>query len=587
MENPVEEIKKRIDVIDFIGSFIALKKSGRNFKGLCPFHQEKTPSFIISPDRQIWHCFGACQEGGDVIKFLMKWENITFYEALKELAEKLGIRLRKVTFEDRIWKKKERLFTINGLACEFYHYLLTKHNIGIKALDYLKNRKISRKIIDSFSLGYSPSSWDSLLKFLKKKDFNEEECYEAGLLVKSERGSFYDRFRKRLMFALKDPRGNVLGFSGRILDDKSEAKYVNTPETPVYHKRETLFGINLSKEAIKKNNQAILVEGEFDMISCFQEGIANTVAVKGSAVTKEQLMLIKRYANKIVLSLDADFSGEETTKRAIVDAENLDFDIKVVTFDFAKDPDEAIKKDAQMFKKIIEKPIPVYDFIIDLSTKKNKGGDAFSKKSIGNEVIPFIADIINPIVQSHYVKKLAEILDVETSVIGSLIKKQLNKKRAKQQIAIIKIDSDKDRYQLLQTYILSLIFQNDKPFNLYKKIFSVLEEVDFSIMSYKKLIHHLSNFNSSSPDFKSLEENWREKFASFLPKELVPVFNELTLFDIAIFDENILDKKLDKIVYEFKRLSLKRRIKDKNAEIEEVKKLTEFLSEVEKKLIIL
>jgi len=413
MDNPIEEIKRKIDIVDFIGNFVALKKSGRNFKALCPFHQEKTPSFIVSPERQIWHCFGACQEGGDVIKFLMKWENITFYEALKELADKLGIKLKKIDFEDRVWKKKEKLFTINSLAAEFYHYLLTKHKIGEKALDYLKRRKINPKMVDVFTLGYSPSSWDSLLKFLKRKGYAEEEGYEAGLLVKSERGGFYDRFRQRLMFALKDPRGNILGFSGRIFAEEGEAKYVNTPETPIYHKREALFGINLAKEAIKKHNQAILVEGEFDMISCFQEGINNVVAIKGSAVTREQLMLLKRYTNRLILSLDADLAGEETTKRAIADAENLDFDISVITFDFAKDPDEAIKKDPQKFKKIIQKPMPIYDFIIDFSLKKNQGKDAFSKKNIGDEVVPFIAEIKNPIVKSYYVKKLANVLEVE------------------------------------------------------------------------------------------------------------------------------------------------------------------------------
>ena len=587
MDNSVEEVKKRIDIVDFIGGFVALKKFGRNFKAPCPFHQEKTPSFIVSPERQIWHCFGACQEGGDAIKFLMKWENITFYEALKELADKLGIRLKKTDLEDRTWKKKQRFFTINSLVGEFYHYLLTKHKIGEKALDYLKNRKINRKIIDTFMLGYSPSSWDSLLKFLKKKGFGEEESHEAGLLVKSGRGDFYDRFRKRLMFPLKDPRDNTLGFSGRILGKEGEAKYINTPETPIYHKRETFFGINLSKDAIKKNNQAILVEGEFDMISCFQEGIANVVAVKGSAVTKEQLMLLKRYTNKIVLSLDADFSGEETTKRAIVDAENLDFDVSVVTFDFAKDPDEAIKKDSEMFKKIVKKPIPIYDFIIDLSIKKNKGQDAFSKKNIGNEVIPFIANIKNPIVRSYYVKKLAEVLEVETYAIELLIKKQLYKRKAKQQVVLIKKSSEKDRYQLLQMYVLSLIFQSEKPFTMLEKIFKILDEEDFSTVSYKKLLQRFSNFKTASPDLQSNQENWQEKFASFLPSELIPVFNELTLFDIAIFDQNILEKELEKIICEFKRLSLKRRIKNKIDDVPEVKRLAKLLSEMEKRLIVL
>lgn len=586
MDNPVEEVKKRIDIVNFISGFIDLKKSGRNFKALCPFHQEKTPSFIVSPERQIWHCFGACQEGGDVIKFLMKWENITFYEALKELAEKVGIKLKRFNFEDKAWKKKEKLFTINSLANEFYHYLLTKHEVGKKALDYLKNRKVNRKIIDSFSLGYSPSSWDSLLKFLKKKGFQEEEIYEAGLLVKSEKGGFYDRFRKRLIFPIRDHRGNILGFSGRVLEKEGEAKYINTPETPIYHKRETLFGINLAKEAIKKNGRAILVEGEFDMISCFREGIANTVAIKGSAVTKEQLMFLKRYANQIILSLDADAAGEETTKRTIANAEKLDLDILVASFEFAKDPDEALRKNPLAFKKAIKESVSIYDFIINLSVRKNKGQDAISKKNIGNETIPFIAEIKNPIVQSHYLKKLAEILEIDVQAVRRLMRK-IEKQKKRHRIAFQKKTTEKDRYHLLQTYILSLIFQSDRPKKLFQKIFALLEEKDFSQQSYQRLLRAFVDFQERVSKTELKGPGWREKFSLYLPKELVPVFDQVVLFDVAIFDEDFLEKKLERVVLEFKKLSLKKRIKEGTGQVEEVKRLTSLLSSVEKKLVVL
>lgn len=585
MDNPVEEIKKRIDIVDFIGNFVPLKKSGRNFKALCPFHQEKTPSFIVSPERQIWHCFGACQEGGDIIKFLMKWENITFFEALKELADKLGIKLKKISFEDQVWKKKEKIFTINNLAAEFYHFLLTKHKIGEKALDYLKGRKINPKIITTFSLGYAPSSWDSLLKFLKNKGFAEEECFEAGLLVKNEEGGFYDRFRKRLIFPIKDHRGNILGFSGRIFEKEGEAKYVNTPETLVYHKRETLFGINLAKESIQKENQAILVEGEFDMISCFQQGITNVVAIKGSAVTKEQLMLLKRYSNEITLCLDADAAGEETTKRAIIEAENLDFNVSVITLDFAKDPDEAIKTNPSAFKKILKKPLPIYDFIINYSVKKHGDKSPYSKKNIGNEVIPFLINIKNPIVQSYYIKKLSEILEVDQKAIELLMKKEINQQKKKSQKIFFKKTSEKDRYYLLQTYILSLIFQSDHPDELLKKIFSLLEVEDFSYPSYKKLLQAFLDFKKTILEKELEKKSWREKFNLFLPKELLPVFDQLLLFDIAIFEEKPVEKELEKILLEFKKLSLKKRIKEKTDNVEEVKKLTKILFSVEKKLV--
>ncbi|MDH7476699.1 MAG: CHC2 zinc finger domain-containing protein, partial [Microgenomates group bacterium] len=204
MDSPVEEIKKKIDIVSFIGSFIALKKSGRNFKALCPFHQEKTPSFVVSPDRQIWHCFGACQEGGDIFRFLMKWENITFIEALRELAEKTGVRLRKITIEDKTWKKKERLITINQLSAEYFEFILHKTPFGKKCLKYLSDRGVNQKIASKFKLGYAPQSWDSLWPFLKKKKFSDQEIIESGLVVVRQQGGFYDRFRGRLIFPIKD-----------------------------------------------------------------------------------------------------------------------------------------------------------------------------------------------------------------------------------------------------------------------------------------------------------------------------------------------------------------------------------------------
>jgi len=411
MDNPVEEIKKRLDIIEYIGSFISLKKAGRNFKAICPFHSEKTPSFVISPERQIWHCFGACGEGGDVIKFLMKWENITFIEALRELAQKTGITLKKISFEDKVWKKRERYFNMNLFAVEFFEYLLNKTKFGEKGMAYLKNRDIKPATIKKFQLGYAPSSWDSLRLFLKKKKFEEKEVYENGLLVKSERGSYYDRFRGRLMFPIKDSRDYVIGFSGRSLDEKDkQAKYINTPETPIYHKRETLFGINLAKETIKKEKNVYIVEGEFDVISPYQNGFINFVAVKGTALTNEQLMLLKRYTDKITLALDADIAGEESTRRGIEEAEKLDLEVRIVKLPIGKDPDEAVRTDLQAFKKAISRPIPIYDFLIKVAQKKYSEDTSFDKKKIGEEVIPFIERITNPIVRSHYVKKISSIL---------------------------------------------------------------------------------------------------------------------------------------------------------------------------------
>lgn len=601
MTREVDEIKNKLDVVDFIGSFITLKKAGRNFKANCPFHNEKTPSFVVSPDRQTWHCFGACKEGGDVIKFLMKWENITFFEALKELAEKTGVKLKNIDFDDQQWKKREKLLTINALAEEFYHFILKNHEFGETARNYLIERGTSEKIIETFKLGYSPESWDSLLNFLKKRGHTQQDIEDTGLLVKSESGRVYDRFRKRIIFPLKDPRGGTIGFSGRLLGDPSTssgqvgAKYVNTPETLLYHKRETLYGLHITKDMIKKNDQAILVEGEFDMLSCFQHGISNVAAIKGSAVTREQLMLIKRYTKRILLALDSDFSGSETTKRAIQDAEDLDFDVTVAEYDFAKDPDEAIKINLVAFKKTIEKPVPIYDFIIDQSIKKNTGDSVFDKKNIGNEVAPLIASIQNPIVKSHYVQKLSAILDVDTQSVETVLYKETNKQKkiGKPLAALSEKLITISRDELIQKYILSTLFQSADPAEIHATIVSIVQYEDFSTMAYVKILKFFAKLIDKKTTFDE-DRKWVKTFTDSLPSELLRVFDEIYLFDISIFDASLETAKLTKLLYELKKIALKRMIKEKMKTNDEespdsqiITDLTKRLSEVEKKLTIL
>ncbi|MBI5123213.1 DNA primase [Candidatus Roizmanbacteria bacterium] len=588
MENQIEEIKKKIDIVEFIGSFITLKKAGRNFKAVCPFHQEKTPSFVISPERGIWHCFGACGDGGDVIKFLIKWENITFIEALRELAKKTGVKLTKISFEDKIWQKKERYIGMNQLASEFFHYILNKTNFGKKASQYLKTRLLNQSIIDKFELGYSPSSWDSLKLFLKKKKYEEEEMMENGLLIRSEKGSYYDRFRGRLIFPLKDSRNNVLGFSGRILDEKfeKEAKYINTPETPIYHKRETLFGINLALVEIKKQKNVFIVEGELDVITPYQHGLANFVAVKGTALTNEQLKLLKRYTDKITLMMDADPAGIESIKRGIDEAEKFDFEIRVVMIDYAKDPDEAFKKDSNKFKKLITKPVPIYDFLIETAQKKYPEESAFAKKKIGDEIIPVIEKIGNPIVRTFYIKKLAGILEVSEAIIENLIN-QL--KRKKRQLSLNKIKYNKpvedSRELTIDKYILSAIFQSEDPKEIYYKFFNVLKPEYFLHPSYEKICKYF---------FDQIDKNDKidiNKFGHNLPDELQPIFDEIFLF--ASIDHNLSDTNLNRLINEIKKYYFKREIKKLLSEEEsmekkkQLKKISEDLKEVEKKLISL
>ena len=586
IENPIEEIKRKIDIVDFIGSFITLKKTGRNFKALCPFHQEKTPSFIVSPERQIWHCFGACNEGGDIFKFLMKWENITFVEALQELAKKTGVSLKKISLEDFVWRKKERLFSLNELSADFFHYLLAKSNVGKRAREYLKKRNVDLKIIEKFRLGYAPDSWDSLFKYLLKKNYLFDEIKDSGLVVTSGK-RVHDRFHGRLMFPIFDIRNQIIGFSGRLLTQKKdEGKYINTPETLLYRKRETLYGINLAKEAIKKNDEAILVEGEFDMITPFSMGIENIVATKGTAVTKEQLMLLKRLTKKIILSLDSDLAGLEAARRVVRESENLDVELNVVVLDFAKDPDEAVRVNLSRFKKLLKKPTTIYDFFIDLAFKNNPEDNAFSRKKIVEEVADLVDNIRNPIVRGYYIKKLASIVALSEKTIEQYFRQRRLQENRKKNLILITSTKKQKREIILEKYLLSQLFQTEEKKTLLDKIFLVLEEKDFLIPVHFKILKAVDEYlKNSSQENQEIDI---KKFVKNLDSSLVPVFDEIYLYADYQTEAQFL---LDQVLYEIKKYSLKRQIgqllknDDDSKKEEKIKQLNDSLTQIEKKLV--
>ncbi|NTU72674.1 DNA primase [Candidatus Roizmanbacteria bacterium] len=556
MNDVIDDIKKNLDIVQYIGSFISLKKAGRNYKANCPFHHEKSASFVVSPERQIWHCFGACGDGGDIIKFAMKWGNCTFFEALKELAERAGISSDRLAPQDKGLDIKDRIAQINTLSAQYFEYILQKTPYGAKALEYLRGRGINDKIISTFQLGYSVDSWDSLLKFLKKKNFTEVEMVEAGVLVHNDQGRYYDRFRGRLMFPIRDLRGVVIGFSGRILDKGDQsAKYVNTPETALYHKRESLFGIQLAKESIRNENMAILVEGEFDMIMPFQHGISNIVSIKGSAVTKEQLQLIKRFTNNIALALDADSAGDEAIKRGIQEAEFMDFDIHVIQFQNGKDPDESVRTNTLEFKKSVAHPLPIYDFIFNSAQKKYSLDDAYGKKKIGEEVLPYISRIRNPIIQSHYIKKLSALLGVSEDSVLYTIRQERKKAKAKPFIhrsPSSEVNKTKDSIQEL--YVMSRIFQQENPYKTLDAFSKIIELKDMTQISYRKLIQSMLDYRANHALYDESE------FTMSLPAELKAVYDELYLYPLDEVD--IDDLQLQKDLYQLKMSLIKKQISE-------------------------
>lgn len=587
----IEDIKAKVDIVNFISEYISLKKSGRNFKACCPFHNEKTPSFYVSAERQSWHCFGACNEGGDVISFLQKWESIEFLEALKILAKRANVILTNYQPDDTT-RLKDKLYAINHLAGEFYHYILTRHKIGQKALNYLKERHIKDQTIKTFLIGYAPLSWDSVSKYLKKKGYEEEDIHTAGITVRSDRGTYYDRFRGRLMFALRDHRGNTVGFSGRKLPSSQpadkEAKYINTSETPIYIKGNTLYGLDITKEAIKKEKEAIVVEGEFDFLSSFQSGVANVVAIKGSALTEGQILLLKRYTEDVILALDSDFAGNEAAKRGLEIAENSGLSVRIARLLFGKDPAECVEKDPVLWQKSVKKPVPVYDFVIENAVSKYGSGDALSKKKVSAEVVPFLSGIINPIILSHYIKYLAKILDVSEEGVEQAIGQ--HKKKQKPLIEAVQTVSAKNlRVNLLEDYFLTLIIQSPKPPVTLGKIETLVGPDDFSQPVQKKIFEFLVLF------FKKHDVLDFQLFSSQLTPELVSIFNTLCLRDIenVLEKDKIFDKELKITAVEIKKISLRRRINDistnikqheENMKEEEVESLQQ---EMQKSLVIL
>ncbi|MEK9143416.1 MAG: DNA primase [Patescibacteria group bacterium] len=560
----IEEVKSRTNIIDLIGAHVTLKKAGRHFKGLCPFHSEKTPSFIVSPERQSWKCFG-CGKGGSVIDFVMENERVDFVEALETLAEKVGVKLERRTGDTPEAKLKERIYEANHLASEYYHFLLTKHAIGEHARAYLKTRGVTDKTIKTFILGYSPNSWDGLLKYLKKKGYDEQVLDTAGLIVPSRRGG-YDRFRGRIMFTLKDHRGNIVGFSGRLLDpDAKEAKYINTSETPVYSKGNVLYGLDVTKAAIQKSGEAIVMEGEFDVISSFQAGVGNSVAIKGSALTEGHVHLLRRFAERLIFALDSDVAGDAAARRGIEIADRVGLDMRVVELPSGKDPDEAARGDLIRFKKALKEATPIYDYFISSVIKRFDPTDAYGKKKISEELLPIFSRIENSIVQGHYVKKLAGTLGVSEDAITDGMQKTIRESIVGRKVSQDTTPDTKishTREENLELYILALVLQG-KTLDLYEQLHEEVRMSDFSAAPVRQILEQLDIHLREHSDLPAGRQVFLIKdFADRIPGELSAILDEAFLWDLAdaLTDENRFSKQWEKALTEFKRVGLRRHI---------------------------
>ncbi len=585
MLSPIDEIKNRLNIVEVIGSYIKLQKAGQNFRALCPFHSEKTPSFFVSPVRQTWHCFG-CSKGGNIFQFVMDVEGVEFGDALRLLAQRAGVELKKQ--DPKIRSERERLYEVCELTTKFFEKQLEESKIGREAKQYLLERKISEDSLRKWRLGYAPDVWQGLSDFLSSQGYSQEEIKKAGLGLSSERGSFYDRFRGRIIFPIFDLNSKVIGFTGRVFKNKDKtetsrnashsfqrcasanaeacvAKYVNTPQSLLYDKSRVLYGLDKAKIEIRRKNVCILVEGNTDLIMTHQAGFKNAVAVSGTALTSYQLNILKRYSDNLLIAFDMDAAGQTAAKRGIDLAQGQGFNIKVVVLLKGKDPAEIISKNPKEWSDTLEKAKTILDFYFDSAFSEKDPKNPEAKKEIAKILLPVIKRIPNKIEQSHWVQELAKNLEVKeidveeelrkVSVVGSI----LEEAKEKPSVEVVK-----SRREMLEERIIALILKSPQNLHLIEKnrlvCFSPqIQEILIKLNKNQNPDSELFNYLSLNAEIEEIEEKDILPEIQFCLKEihLLDTRNKLDKIskDIKIAEKEKDSKKIEKLTQEFNLVS--------------------------------
>lgn len=560
----LELIKQKINIVDLIQEYLPLKKSGVNFKANCPFHQEKSPSFVVSPERGIWHCFG-CDKGGDHFKFLMEKDGLTFSEALEILAKRAGITLTRK--KDGARDLKLRLYEANQKAMQFFNYILTEHSSGKSALEYLHKRGVTDETIKLFNLGYAPNSWESLSKFLRKHDFSIQELVDAGLAVASNRGC-YDRFRGRVIFPLVNVKNEVAGFAGRILGI-GEPKYLNTPVTPIFDKGNFLFGLNLAKGEIRQKNQIILVEGLMDMVMSYQSEVKNVVATQGTALTGDHIELIKKYTDTVLLCFDKDLAGDAASRRGIEMADAAGFNIKVVQIKDGKDTADMALKDPASWVKSVEEAENIYDYYLRSVSSRHKINTSEGKRRIGVELFPIWSKITDPLMSEHYLQKLSALLNMPEDMIRQEIKKSKNPtvpsfttvtRQSEDSAANATI---RNRRDLLEEYLITLLLKIPTDVNFVPNFPETIFLSENYRSIYVLLVLYLDAISFKTAAFSISD------FSKTLSPELVPIVDGLYLSEIddKLCNAKAWQEEINTVVTQLKKVLLKASLEKLSAEI--------------------
>lgn len=564
----IESIKEALDIVSVVQTYVPdLKRSGRNYFGRCPFHKEKTPSFSVNPELKLFKCFG-CSEGGDVIKFLQKIEGLDFPKALQLAADKAGIVLKKnfTPQDDQKAQLKKRILEANLLTARFYNFLLMKHKLGEPGRIYAKKRKLQDKELDKFLIGYAPSGFENLKRFLVKKGFKLQELVEWGLLV-YRNGRIYDKFRNRLMFTIFDHQGDVVGFSGRLIDPEALGpKYLNSPETPVYHKSKVLYGLYQGKDSIRKEGKAILVEGNVDILSSHGAGIENIVAPLGTALTKEQVALLKRYCDSILFSLDTDNAGQKALEKDLVLLEEMNMKGYILELGEYKDADELIVKGGD-WKKTVENPQEIVPYFITSLAKNYDLTKSFSRAEYVRRILQYIARTSDKLLQVDYLQRLQEAAGIDMNILKNELSSILKSNAGKgEDIEIVTPNKPQEKH-LLSKYLLALISEHKR---FRSKIKEEVTDEYWVSEEYKKV-------------YKAI---WEPNLTKNFDLDLQELYEDISMMPVSVFEEEekflrdlhqVLQRiKKEKIIEELEKL----RYSKQEGSLQRLKELSKELSKL-------
>lgn len=529
--NEIEEIKERIDLVELAKQYMTLRNAGRNWQALCPFHQEKSPSLMISPDKQIWHCFG-CGEGGDIFTLVQKSEGVDFYEALKILAERAGVELKKTPGFQKFKQETDKYFEINGLAAEFYHQSLNRSQSGELARNYLKKRGTNLEMITKFKIGYAPNIWDALVGFLVKRGCSRSDIINVGLGFNTKQGKLVDKFRQRLMFPIWDGRGRVVAFTGRILDEKDNPKYLNTATTKIFDKGKILYGLNLAQEKIRSQKQVILCEGQMDVIACFGGGYDWAVCSSGTAVTKQQLILLKRLTDNILIAFDNDAAGQKAAYRLTQMALEVGLVVKIVDLDKYKDPDEMMKTDKVLWQKAVAGAVGFVEYFLKVFDSDEKG--VKDKSRLADQIMPLLYYVGDEVEKGHYLSTLADVLDVDKK----FVLEKYNKYKPDQQEEKAAIIKKQEKISIEERLVgLVVVFYDvlrDKIIDLQENTFSdKLEKIMKFVREYDKEKLNIDDLNVI---LDKDEQDWWRRVAVTIEK------------DYAMLDEDLIAQEMKMLV---------------------------------------